>query len=48
MCYLKLGRYRESSKLVATRGWPTLFGVTKLDYAEIPRNTKELRAMCAR
>ena len=41
MCYMKLGRYRESSKQVAICDLSILFGFMKLDSAEIPRNTKE-------
>ena len=41
MCYMKLGRYRESSKPVAMCDRSALFGFTKLDSAEIVRNEEE-------
>ena len=41
MRYMKLGRYRESSKLVARCDRSALFGFTKLDSAEIVRDEEK-------
>ena len=45
---MKLGRYRESSKLVARCDRSALFGFTKLDSAKIPRIKKSVSATGAK
>ena len=45
---MKLGRYRERSKLVARCDRSALFGFTKLDSAKIPRIKKSVSATGAK